>query len=78
MPSSIDLSRRRPFDGDRLDVTRADFTFALLASNWGWSIEEIAARLMQESSNVREDGEPYALRTAKHVAAAIERGGRPR
>jgi hypothetical protein len=65
--------------GDRPDISRADFTFCLLAIDWGWSIEETAGRLLQESSKAQENGEPYALRTARNAAAAIEsRQGRQR
>ncbi|MHB1424897.1 MAG: hypothetical protein ACYC3I_17130 [Gemmataceae bacterium] len=64
---------------DRPDISRADYTFCLLAIDWGWCIEESAARLMQESSKAQENGEVYALRTAQNAAAAIERrGGRQR
>jgi hypothetical protein len=33
----------------------------MTAINWRWSIEETAARLMEQSSKVRENGENYAL-----------------
>jgi hypothetical protein len=62
-------------DGGRPDISRADFTFCLLAIDWGWGVEETAARLMQESGKARENGEAYALRTARNAAAAIERRG---
>jgi hypothetical protein len=66
-------------DGGRPDISRADFTFCLLALDWGCGIEETAARLMQESPKARENGEVYALRTARNAAAALEqRGGRQR
>jgi hypothetical protein len=61
--------------GDRPDISRADYTFCLLAIEWGWNIVETAARLLQESSKARENGEAYALRTARNAAAAIERRG---
>ncbi len=61
--------------GGRPDISRADFTFCLLAIDWGWSAEETAARLMQESGTAQETGEAYALRTARNAAAAIERRG---
>jgi len=61
--------------GGRPDISRADFTFCLLAIDWGWGVEETAARLMQESGKARENGEAYALRTARNAAAAIERRG---
>ena len=41
--------------------------------DWGWSVEETAARLMQESGKAQENGEAYALRTARNAAAALER-----
>jgi len=59
--------------GGRPDISRADFTFCLLALDWGWSVEETAARLLQESGKARENGEAYALRTARNAAAAVER-----
>ena len=62
-------------DGDRPDISRADYTFCLLAIDWGWTIEQTAARLMQESGKAQENGEAYALRTAQRAAAAIERRG---
>ncbi len=58
--------------GDRPDISRADFTFCLLAMDWGWSVEETAARLRQESGKAQENGEAYALRTAQNAAAALE------
>lgn len=60
-------------DGGRPDISRADFTFCLLALDWGWSVEETAARLMRESSKARENGEAYARRTADNAAAALSR-----
>lgn len=60
-------------EGGRPDISRADFTWCLLAIDWGWGVEETAARLLQESAKARENGEPYALRTARNAAAAVER-----
>ncbi|MHB1424708.1 MAG: RepB family DNA primase [Gemmataceae bacterium] len=60
-------------DGGRPDISRADFTFCLLAIDWGWTVEETAARLMQESNKAKEDGEAYARRTAENAAAALAR-----
>ncbi len=59
--------------GDRPDVSRADFTFCLLAIDWGWSIEETCARLLEKSSKARENGESYARLTAQRAAAAVDR-----
>jgi RepB DNA-primase from phage plasmid len=57
----------------RPDVSRADFTFCLIAIDWGWSIEETSARLLQKSSKAHENGEGYARRTAQRAAAAVDR-----
>ncbi len=57
----------------RPDVSRADFTFCLLAIDWGWSIEDTCARLLQKSSKARENGEAYAHLTAQRAAQAIDR-----
>jgi hypothetical protein len=64
--------------GDRRDVSRADFAFALIALDWGWSVEEVTARLLQESTKALANGEAYALRTAQNAAAALERRGQGR
>jgi hypothetical protein len=59
--------------GDRPDVSKADFTWCMTAIDWGWPVEDTAKRLMQESSKARENGEGYALTTAQNAAAAIAR-----
>jgi hypothetical protein len=59
--------------GDRPDVSRADFTFCLLAIDWGWSLAETCERLLEKSSKARENGEGYARLTAQHAAAAVDR-----
>jgi len=53
------------------DLSRADFTWGMTAITWGWSIEDTAAQLMQESSKAQENGERYALITAQNAAAAV-------
>jgi hypothetical protein len=63
--------------GDRPDISRADFTFCMTAIDWGWSIEDTAQRLMHESTKAQENGERYALTTARNAAAAVERRGQP-
>jgi len=60
-------------DSNRPDISRADFTFALIAQDWGWAVEETAARLLEVSSKARENGEAYALLTAQNAAAALAR-----
>jgi DNA primase RepB-like protein len=58
---------------DRADVSRADFTFCLLAVDWGWSIAEVCERLLEKSSKARGNGEAYARLTAHRAAAAVNR-----
>ena len=60
-------------DSDRPDISRADFTFCLLAIDWGWDVEQTVQRLMQLSRKAGENGEAYAWRTAQRAAAAIAR-----
>ena len=73
----VDLA---PLNGDKSgpDISRADFTFCMIAISWGWSIDETAARLIEESSKAqeKENGEAYATRTARNADAAVERGRR--
>lgn len=58
---------------DRPDISKADFTWCMIAIDWGWSVSATAARLMQESRKAQENGERYALRTAHNAAAAVAR-----
>jgi hypothetical protein len=55
----------------------ADFTWSMTVSDWGWSIEETAAKLWEVSEKARERArcghEGYALVTAQNAAAAVER-----
>jgi hypothetical protein len=41
--------------------------------DWGWSVEAVASRLMEESAKARENGQQYALLTATNAAAAVQR-----
>lgn len=59
--------------GDRPDVSRADFTFCLMAIDWGWSVEETCQRLLENSGKAHENGEGYARLTAQRAAAAVDR-----
>jgi RepB DNA-primase C-terminal helical domain len=56
------------------DVSRADFMWCLMAAQRGHSIEEIAARLMELSTQAQENGEQYARLTAENAWAAADRG----
>ena len=64
---------RRAHEGDRPDVSRADFTFCLLAIDWGWSMEQACQQLLRNSGKARENGERYARRTAERAAAVVDR-----
>jgi hypothetical protein len=55
------------------DISRADFTWCMTAIDWGWGVDEVAARLMEESGKASENGEKYALATAQGAAAAVQR-----
>jgi hypothetical protein len=59
----------------RPDRSLADFTWCMIAMDWGWSIEETAAQLMRVSAKAGENGEAYAHRTAQAAAQAERRGG---
>ena len=51
----------------------ADFTWCLIAADWGWPVDEIARRLLEESSKARANGPVYALKTATRAAEAARR-----
>jgi RepB DNA-primase from phage plasmid len=51
----------------------ADFTWCLIAADWGWPTEEIAHRLIEESTKARDNGWAYALKTATRAAEAAQR-----
>lgn len=59
--------------GEKPDISRADFAWALTAIDWGWSVEAVASRLMEESPKAQENGERYAMATAANAAAAVDR-----
>jgi hypothetical protein len=60
------------------DISRADFFFAMLSAQRGYSIEEIAARLIEVSIKAQENGPQYARLTAENATAATERQRRSR
>jgi hypothetical protein len=55
------------------DVSRADFVFCMTAITWGWSIDDTAERLMEESTKAQANGKNYAALTARNAALAVER-----
>jgi hypothetical protein len=65
-------------DGTGADRSRADFTWCIIAIDWGWPVGKVAARLMMESSKAQENGGEYARRTAANAAKAVERRRRAR
>ena len=56
--------------------TSVDFMYCKIATSWGHSVEATAARLMQESTKAKENGEAYALQTAERAAWAAARRNR--
>jgi hypothetical protein len=55
------------------DISRADFVFCMTAITWGFSAEEAADRLMEESDKARKNGKRYAELTARNAGLAVER-----
>lgn len=45
----------------------------MTAIDWGWSVDETAERLIEESAKARAQGKAYAELTARKAAAAVER-----
>jgi hypothetical protein len=58
--------------GDHPDVSRADFTWALIALDFGNGIEATAAELMRVSTKAKTDGERYDYRTALKAHEALQ------
>ncbi len=55
------------------DISRADFVFCMTAITWGWTVDETAVRLMEESTKAKANGKPYADHTVRNAALAVER-----
>jgi hypothetical protein len=47
----------------------ADFTWCMIAADWGFPVEEVAARLLEESAKARDNGPTYALKTATRAVS---------
>jgi hypothetical protein len=64
-------------DGSGPDRSMADFTWCMTAIDWGFPIEETAAKLPEVSEKAHERvqlrDEGYPLITAQNAAAAVER-----
>ncbi len=57
-------SQSRP--GERRGSS-ADYTFCQMALSWGHSVEATAAKLMEQSGKAQENGDEYALKTARRA-----------
>ena len=55
------------------DTSRADFVWCMTAITWGWSKDETALRLMEESTKAQTNGKAYAELTARNAALAVGR-----
>jgi hypothetical protein len=60
-------------EGQGPDRSRADFVWCMTASTWGFGVDEIAERLIEESSKARANGKSYAVTTARNAALAVDR-----
>jgi len=60
-------------DGTGPDISKADFVWCMTSITWGWSVDETAARLIEESAKAQANGDRYAILTARNAAAAVER-----
>jgi hypothetical protein len=67
-------------EGTGPDTSRADFVFCMTAYTWGFPVDDIAERLIEEpDSKAHEREDNYAITTARNAAAAVERRkGTPR
>lgn len=52
------------------DVSRADFLYAKISADWGFTPDQIAAKLMEVSSKAKGN-ERYAIRTAEAATSAL-------
>lgn len=59
------------------DISRADYTFCMIAISWGWTADEAADRLMEESAKAQKNGKSYAELTARNAALAVQRRRSP-
>ena len=64
--------------GDGPKRASADYTWCLIAADWGHSLQDTVARLIEQSTKAQENGKGYALKTArKAAAAAAQNQGKP-
>jgi hypothetical protein len=64
-------------EGNGPDRSLADFSWCMTAIDWGFSVEDTAAKLVEVSEKARERvhlrDAGYALITTQNAAAAVER-----
>jgi RepB DNA-primase from phage plasmid len=56
----------------------ADFTWCMIAADWGWPVDAIARQLLEESAKARNNGPTYALQTATRATEAAQRNAERR
>lgn len=62
-----------PFKSDgTTDRSTADFTWCMIAIDWGWSVEQTAERLEELSEKAQERRDDYAIKTARSAAEAVK------
>ncbi len=66
---SLEKAARKADDSP--DRSQADWNWCMLASSWGFEVEEIADRLLEVSQKARDGGKGYALATADRAAKAV-------
>lgn len=57
--------------GEGKDISRADWQFSLIAADRGFTADEIAAELMNQSEKAKADGIKYAERTARRAVESV-------
>jgi len=66
-------SKSRP---GRTRDSMADFTWCMIAIDWGKSVEDTAEKLMEVSAKAQENGQRYAHTTACNAAVEVEKNRR--
>ncbi|WP_375493318.1 DNA-primase RepB domain-containing protein [uncultured Nostoc sp.] len=65
-------------EGTGQDTSRADFTWCMIAIDWGWSVEETATQLLKErfdDHKKNRNSEHYATLTARNAESAVNKRG---
>jgi hypothetical protein len=74
-PSYAQALDGAPPDSEGLgpDRSRADFVWCMTAITWGFGVDAVAERLIEQSSKARANGKNYAVTTARNAALAVGR-----